>query len=417
MRRLIQSPVGGEKRKGVMKEEGSWQSGRGEASQTLEDPMDKSIPSLESQLATIPDPRAARGQRHPWQSLLRLVVLGLLAGANTQRGLARFGANLCRAHLRRLGFRQAPSQPTLHRLLAQVEVAKLEALVQTWLPPLEAAWRKRAAGWLDGIAVDGKTLRGARKLGATEVHLLSACSGPPGVVLAQVAVPEGTTEAAAVGALLAQLPLHERTVTFDAAFTQWAVAQQVLTQGGAYFMVVKGNQPTLLADIAAATARRGHCTGQAETVQSAHGRIERRTLWAAPATAVREHVLGWPQARQIVELHRQTVLKRSGRLYQETAYAVTSLGPAHANAADLLQLWQAHWTIESQVHWVRDAVFGEDRSTTRTGRAPQVFAAFRNLALSLLRLWRGPQITAAREYFATHLGVLFRQAGVTTAGL
>jgi hypothetical protein len=43
------------------------------------------------------------------------------------------------------------------------------------------------------------------------------------------------------------LPLTERTVTFDAAFTQWAVAEQVVQQGGAYFMVVKGNQPTLLA--------------------------------------------------------------------------------------------------------------------------------------------------------------------------
>ena len=82
-----------------------------------------------------------------------------------------------------------------------------------------------------------------------------------------------------------------------------------------------------------------------------------------------------------------------------------------------MQLWQEHWHIENQVHWVRDVVFGEDRSTTRTGHAPQAFAAFRNLVLSLLRLWRGPEITAAREYYAAHLGILFRRVGLTPARL
>lgn len=379
--------------------------------------MGQSIPSLVSVLAQIPDPRAARGQRHPWTSLLLLVVLGLLSGANTQRALARFGQNLHPARRRRLGFRDAPSQPTLQRLLCRVDVDEVETRLRHWLRQLEAAWRRSATTWLDGIAIDGKTLRGARRLGAADVQLLSACSTTPGVVLGQIAVPDATNEAGAVDGLLRQLRLTERTVTFDAAFTQWAVAEQVVQQGGAYFMVVKGNQPTLLADIAAATAQRGRCTGHAETVSLAHGRIEQRILWVAPATAVREQVLGWPYARQILALHRRTVEKRSGRVYEETAYAVTSLSPEQADAAALLALWQRHWHIENQVHWVRDVVFGEDGSTTRSGRAPQVLAAFRNLALSLLRVWRGPAITAARAYCATHLGVLFRRVGIPTLGL
>src|SRR5207249_9525283 len=106
-----------------------------------------------------------------------------------------------------------------------------------------------------------------------------------------------------------------------------------------------------------------------------------------------------------------------GRVYEETVYAVTSLTPEQADAAALLHLWQQHWRIENQVHWVRDVVSGEDRSTTRTGQAPQVLAAFRNLALSLLRLWRGGEITAAQEYYATHLGVLFRRVGLTPGRL
>jgi hypothetical protein len=155
-------------------------------------------------LAQLPDPRAARGRRHPWTGLLLLVTLGLLAGANTQRALARFGRHLHRRWLQRLGFRRPPSQPTLQRLLCTLDVDHLERLVSTWLHHLQSAWRARArrcaTKWLDGIAIDGKTLRGARRLGAADAHLVSAysTSGPatppavPGVVVGQVAVAGNT---------------------------------------------------------------------------------------------------------------------------------------------------------------------------------------------------------------------------------
>ena len=83
-----------------------------------------------------------------------------------------------------------------------------------------------------------------------------------------------------------------------------------------------------------------------------------------------------------------------------------SLRPDQAMPAELLLLWQAHWRIES-LFWMRDAVSGKDHSTTRTGRAHQAFAAFRNLAISLIHLWRGRHITATREH-AGYPVVLFR---------
>jgi hypothetical protein len=57
-----------------------------------------------------------------------------------------------------------------------------------------------------------------------------------------------------VDPLLERLPLAGETVTFDALFTRWTVAEEVVRAGGTYLMVVKGNQPTLLAECAAATA-------------------------------------------------------------------------------------------------------------------------------------------------------------------
>ena len=42
--------------------------------------------------------------------------------------------------------------------------------------------------------------------------------------------------------------------------------------------------------------------------------------------------------------------------------------------------------IEDRLHGVRDMDFGEDRSQARTASTPQVMAALRNLAITILRL-------------------------------
>ena len=47
---------------------------------------------------------------------------------------------------------------------------------------------------LEGLAADGKTLRGSRKQGAIDVHLLSIVSHRLGLTLKQQAVPDKTNE-------------------------------------------------------------------------------------------------------------------------------------------------------------------------------------------------------------------------------
>jgi predicted transposase YbfD/YdcC len=42
--------------------------------------------------------------------------------------------------------------------------------------------------------------------------------------------------------------------------------------------------------------------------------------------------------------------------------------------------------VENAVHWVRDVVFGEDKSQVRTHNTPAVLAAVRDLIRSALKL-------------------------------
>ena len=98
----------------------------------------------------------------------------------------------------------------MHRLLQQLAVGDLGAALGRWVGHLRATWRQEGHHWLDGIAVDGKTLRGARRLGARDVHLLAACCQQRVLVLGQQAVPDATNEPGAIGPFLAALPLAVR---------------------------------------------------------------------------------------------------------------------------------------------------------------------------------------------------------------
>ena len=76
-------------------------------------------------------------------------------------------------------------------------------------------------------------------------------------------------------------------------------------------------------------------------------------------------------------------------------YAVTSLALGAASPAQLAGYLRGHWTIENQLHYVRDVTFSEDASNARTGSLPRVMASLRNLAIGALRLTGHPNLAAA----------------------
>ena len=127
-----------------------------------------------------------------------------------------------------------------------------------------------------------------------------------------------------------------------------------------------------------------------------HGdRRERRTLWASAAL---NGYLHWPGLGQVCCVERRR--RRKGRETVERVYAITSLPPERADAARLLAIWRGHWGIENRLHWVRDVVFGEDKSQVRTESAPQLMAALRNLVIGMLRLSGVKNIAAALRHYS-----------------
>src|SRR5271163_5268731 len=90
------------------------------------------------------------------------------------------------------------------------------------------------------IAIDGKTVRGAKSKGGKAPHLVAALAHGIGAVLGQVAVEEKSNEIPAVRELLkAFADLAGAVLTIDAMHTQHDTAQLILGCGADYVMTVK----------------------------------------------------------------------------------------------------------------------------------------------------------------------------------
>jgi hypothetical protein len=79
-------------------------------------------------------------------------------------------------------------------------------------------------------------------------------------------------------------------------------------------------------------------------------------------------------------------------LTKETVHAVTSLDAQRGTPQRLASIARGQWGIES-VHWIRDTAYREDSDTGYPGNGPQVMAALRNTAVSLLHIAGVTEIT------------------------
>lgn len=178
-------------------------------------------------------------------------------------------------------------------------------------------------------------------------------------------------------------------VTLDAMGCQTDIARTIIDRQADYVLAVKGNQPWLAEDLAdfftdaqaLAYADLAHTT--ARTVDSAHGRLEIRPVWASDDPDACWYVAPqqrWPGLRSVVLVEAERHLGSASS--RQPRYYISSLpGDAHALGAAI----RRHWAIENTLHWVLDVAFAEDQCRARTGHAAENFAILRRCALTLLR--------------------------------
>src|SRR6202167_3742582 len=200
-----------------------------------------SIPAARSQylldlLPQVPDPRKRRGRRHPLVGLLAVGIAAVIAGSRSFAAIGQWASDAGPEALAVLGAAHGPAEEsTFRRAFALVSADALDRVLGAWL------WTRAVqAGGRLVIAIDGKTVRGAKGKDRKAPHLVAALAHGTGAVLGQVAVDDKSNEIPAVRELLkAFADLAGTVLTVDAMHTQHDTAQAILGRGADYVMTVE----------------------------------------------------------------------------------------------------------------------------------------------------------------------------------
>jgi predicted transposase YbfD/YdcC len=336
-----------------------------------------------SRFENLTDPRIERSKQHKLIDMVTIALCAAICGADSWVDVERFGKS------KREWFRtfldlphDIPSHDTFGRVFAALDTQEFLLCLQNWLRSLHLSLKDQ------GVAIDGKTMRGAfdKAAGKSPLHIVSAWASGLRLSLGQVAVEGKSNEITAVPKLLEMLELAGAVVTFDAMHCQKGTLAAIRRKDADYLVPVKANQRKLhglLHELFMAYGERNYQVPglrQFRTQERNRGRDEERICYviAAP-TELRCHTQ-WVDVQSVVMVYR--CREYNGKSQEEVSFFITSLPPQVKKIAHLIR---GHWGIENSLHWVLDVIFAEDASRLRKGNGPEIASIFRKLALMVLQ--------------------------------
>lgn len=194
------------------------------------------------------------------------------------------------------------------------------------------------------------------------------------------AIPELLDQLAEAGQLDGAL------VTIDAMGCQVEIADKIVTHKADYTLALKGNQPTLEADVVDyfRTAPAAELVNKT-TVEKGHGRIETRTYSASKVTdwigSARSYPgqPRFPAIKAIVKVDTRT--EHADRSSFDTRTYISS---APLDIERISKAIRGHWGVES-MDWLLDVEFKDDLTRYRAGHGAKNTAVVRRFALNLVR--------------------------------
>lgn len=367
--------------------------------------------SIYGRLQRLTDLRKARGKRYSLSTVMMVVLLAKLSGANSPTEMAEWGIYHQAEIEALLGIqlKRMPERSTYRRILAyKIYETEMERLVGEY----------NQSGERGHIcALDGKALLGmSKREDGTPEYALSVYDVTAGKTMAQVEVGSKENEITKAPAVVKLAKIAGKVVTGDALHTQKRLAQTILDEAGNYVLPVKENQPALYKNIQSLFAPEYPKPGfgkiqtdflTAQKVNKGHGRIEVRTI---TTSEMLNAYAAWPGLAQVYRLEREIQWLRRGVCYKtshEVEFGITSLARTKIIPEQLLQIRRSHWGIETGSHYRRDVTLKEDATRFTIGQGARVMANIHNLILALIRQMGFQNAAQARRFFAAHLSRAF----------
>lgn len=348
--------------------------------------------SLMEHLAQVPDPRMARTRRHELMDILAIALCAVIGGADHWTEVVEFAQarqGWFATFLRLPG--GIPSHDTFARVFRLINPQTLEQICQQWL--------QSVAGRVKGVvAIDGKSVRGARDGKGHPLHIVSAWSSQSSMLLGQVRTAQKSNEIAAIPELLKLLSIQGCIVTIDAMGCQKAIAGDIIAAQADYVLGLKANHRHIYLQmvswfdksLAEDFAKQAHDHHLEPAVASGHGRIEQREHWVVQVPKHMKRAAGaWPGLKTVAMVRRTRQV--GDKTSVEDSYYLSSL-PLAAGAPALARAVRSHWAVENELHWCLDVGFREDECQVRKDHAPANLACLRRLALTQLKQESGKKL-------------------------
>lgn len=287
-----------------------------------------------------------------------------------------------------------PSHDTFARVFRLIDTQALESACHQWLSSVVA----RLDGVRGIVAIDGKSVRGARDGKQHPLHIVSAWASQSNLLLGQVRTAEKSNEITAIPELLKLLSIQVCIVTIDAMGCQKVITAEIVKAQADYVLSLKTNHRHLCLQVASwfnkslaeDFAKQPHSHYLQDTEGLSHGRMERREHWLI---AVPEHIQRatkhWTKLQTIAMVRRSRQV--GDKTSEETHHYISSL-PLSAGAQTIAHAVRSHWAVENQLHWSLDVGFREDACQVRKDNAPANLACVRRIALTQLKQETGKKL-------------------------
>ncbi len=351
------------------------------------------LEELRAKLAQIEDPRRTdRGNiRHKLEDIIIIGLSTLICNGESFDDMEEFGKQRREWLEKFLELPNGiPDSDTFRRVFERLDPKGLSECLYEWL----SCNRNESCV----VAVDGKTIRGSGGQGHTAYHVVSAFVAENQMVLGEIAVSEKSNEITAVPKLLQSLEIGGSIVTADAMSCQKEIVEKVREGKADYVIALKGNQPSLLADVSLYFEHFAEELPCLVTQEKDHGRIEKREYQLLTDISWLPGAADWKDLRAVGSA-TSTVIK-GDETHVETRYFISSLN----NLDRFAYAVRRHWAIENQLHWCLDVVFDEDASQAKKDNSPLNLNVLRKTALALCKSTdMGKRVSLRKKRFRASL--------------
>lgn len=329
----------------------------------------------------ISDPRMEGKVQHKLSSIIFVALCGILCGCESWSDIRDY----CRIKKEWLSryvslANGIPSSDTFRRIFTLLNPDNIEYLLRTHAAEIVAQHKKS-----DQITVDGKALRGSKKLNLQCLHSVSAWCHENGLVLGEEQTDSKSNEITAIPLLLESLNLKGNTITIDAVGCQKSIAKLIIEKKGNYVLSLKRNQPKLYDAALKHIEKIGESNENRlfDAWDDSHGRSVRRRFFGYDISKL-EQAKDWLEAKTVVAV--ETISSKNNdpnhNVSAEWRYYLSNHKCDNKSLPDYIR---NHWSIENKLHWVLDVHLKEDNDQKSERKSARSFALLKRIALNIVR--------------------------------